>query len=499
MKRIPIVALALLAFSGLPCFAADQPALVLQPLFADNMVLQRDLPAPVGGTAPAGGKVTVSFAGKQKETTAGTDGKWSLKLDPLSASSTPRVMTVSAGSGEVVKIENIVVGDVWVCSGQSNMRRNLTEAKDPWKEIAAANFPNIRLFDVPLKTSEGPSTELTGQWQPCSPETIAQFSAVGYFFGRALQQKLNVPIGLIYSCKGGTRAEGWTPAKALASDPQYAAMIQKSADGRKTHEADQAENEKNLREREFSAPSRLYNGMIYPLTAFAIKGVIWYQGEANTRQSPRYQALLTKLIDAWRQAWGQGDFPFLIVQLANFEDKRPNRNWAELREAQYLTAKNVPNSGLAVAVDIGEAGAIHPLNKQDVGARLALVARKIAYGEKDLVASGPVYDSSRVEDGRIKINFSSVGGGLEARGGELKAFTIAGGDAPTPGKALADENFVPAQARIEGNSVVVWSDQVGNPVAVRYAWANNPEGCNLYNKEGLPAVPFRTDIPVRKE
>lgn len=493
--------LGVAAFSSPLAPAADAPPTVtLFSLFANNMVLQRDMPVPVWGSAAAGEKVTVSFAGQKKQTVAGENGKWHLSLDPLKASASPQTMTVSASGGDQpVKVENILVGDVWVCSGQSNMRRPVSEVNGAAKEISEAQYPDIRFFEVPMANNDTPSLELTGDWRSCSPESVAAFSAVGYFFGRELYTHLDVPIGLVWSCVGGTPAEVWTPREVLESLPAFSPMFQAFAEQRKKYEADPATYKKELREWEKSAPSRLYNGMIHPLTSFAIKGVIWYQGEANTRNPASYMTLLPAMIKGWRTAWRQGDFPFMIVQLANYNDPRPKRNWAELREVQYLVSKTVSNTGLAVAVDIGEPENIHPLDKQDVGKRLALAARDVAYGEKDVIASGPVYDSMKIEGGKVRIVFSNIGGGLEAKGGELRTFTIAGDSPPAAGKALADGQFVEAKARIDGNSVIVWSEQIKDPVAVRYAWANNPEGCNLYNKEGLPAVPFRTDRPKEKE
>ncbi|OGV43641.1 MAG: hypothetical protein A2X48_16555 [Lentisphaerae bacterium GWF2_49_21] len=505
-------------------FSADTPAsLKLHPLFTNNMILQRDIPVPVCGTADAGDKVAVAFAGQQKEAVVGNDGKWSVKLDALKASADPQIMEISSSNGnQKLKIENVLIGDVWICSGQSNMQWTVDKSMDAQKEIAEANYPNIRLFTVPRKTSTEPSLELKGNWETCSPKSVPGFSAAGYFFGRELHKKLNVPMGLINSSWGGTVAEAWTTWGTLESTPELAPLIQKfndqikslpenkekydkvRAEWEKTYagkkEGDDLGNGKKVPKKpqppmgpdNQNAPARLYNGMINPLLPFAIKGAIWYQGESNAGRAPQYRTLLPAMIKDWRTVWGQGDFPFLIVQLANYQDASPapsESGWAELREAQYLTAKNVPNTGLAVIIDIGEAKNIHPKNKQDVGARLALAARKVAYGEKDFVSSGPVYDSMKVEGGKVRIKFSSVGGGLEAKGGELKTFAIAG----------EDKKFVWAKAQIEGDFVIVWNDDVKKPVSVRYAWATNPEGCNLYNKEGLPAVPFRTDMPAEKK
>ena len=505
--------------------AAGSRQLELSPIFSDNMVLQRDIPAPVCGASEAGDRITVSFAGQSKEAVAGRDGRWIVRLDPLKASAEAQVMTVS--SSKIAKspnhqISNILVGDVWLCSGQSNMAFTVGASMDSQKEISGAEYPGIRLFKVVNKTSQEPAGELNGRWDVCSPETVSEFSAVGYFFGRELHKKLNIPVGLINSSWGGTVAEAWTTWKTLESTPELSVITGKFTEQMKVYPETKKKYEESLANwtklygdkkegddlpdgRKVprktgqplgpdgqNAPSRLYNGMINPLIPFGIKGVIWYQGESNVTRARQYRTLLPALIKDWRTNWGQGDFPFLIVQLANYKAPAAapvDSAWADLREAQFLTSKNVPSSGLATIVDIGEAENIHPKNKQDVGLRLSLVARQAAYGEKDLVASGPVYDSMKVEDGKIRVKFTSAGGGLEAKGGELKTFAIAG----------ADKKFVWAKAEISGDSVVVWNDDVKKPIAVRYAWADNPEGCNLYNKEGLPAVPFRTDAPAEKK
>ncbi len=539
MKILKVLSIALLVFSAIALFSEDeagQASLKLHPVFTDNAVFQRDIPVPVWGAAGPEEKITIEFAGQSKEAVADKDGRWSVKLDPLQASSEPQTMTVSsskAAESPSLQIKNILVGDVWLCSGQSNMAWQLSNSKDAQKEIEEANYPSIRLFTVARKTAIEPSVEIKGEWEICSPETAGKFSAVGYFFGREIFKKLNVPIGLINSSWGGTVAEAWTTWKTLETTPGLAVITEKFSeqmkkypetsksydealekwtslyDGKKEGEA-LAEGRKVPRKPALplapdgqNAPARLYNGMINPLIPYGIKGVIWYQGESNAGRAQQYNTLLPSLIADWRKSWNQGDFPFLIVQLANFRSAVPaptESSWAELREAQFMTSKNVPNTGIAVIIDIGEADNIHPKNKQDVGARLALAARKTAYGEKDLVASGPVFDSIKAEDGKIRVKFTEIGGGLEAKGGELKGFAVGGDsqqkDEERIGKGL---KFVWAKAAIDGDSVVVWSDEIKSPVAVRYAWADNPEGCNLYNKEGLPAVPFRAELPVEKK
>jgi len=624
-------------------------------VFQDNMVLQRDMPVPVWGRADPGAKVTVSFSGQTKTATAGTNGDWSLKLDPLAAGG-PFQLTVEAGRQAV--FTNVLVGDVWLCSGQSNMARSLRGASNAEAEIAAANYPLIRFCPLPVRNAPEPagSLQYDGRpWQVCAPETARDFTAVGYFFGRALQQELKIPIGLIQASLGGTPIQLWISrdymekspvAKksldeydAACADPELSKKLElfrgnekkmndylhsvpksepepwaaqkfddsfwetldtakPSAEGsscallelRRTIDIPEAWSGKEVTvalhftradgiaaavfldgapaspkavppdrnrvtfmvpgdkvrpgkallaarvfarwyhsqwqsdfgqseitaagsEEKFSlagkwrvkvadrfaepveplhagnrrrAPCGLFNGMINPLVPFAIKGAIWYQGEANAGDGYGYRELMPLLIRCWRDKWGQGDFPFMITQLPNFRQPSAlpgESGWAELREAQALTARNTPKCGLAVTIELGEADDIHPKNKHDVGARLALAARKIAY-DQDIVYTGPTFKSMRAEGGKIHLAFDNVGGGLVAKGnGPLKMFAVAG----------ADKKFTWATAEIKGNEVVVWSDEVKEPVAVRYAWANNPEGCNLYNKEGLPAMPFRTD------
>ncbi len=537
-KALAILFFSVFAVAG-QLFSEDAPeikanGLKLHPIFTDNIVLQRDMPVPIWGTSDPEDKITVSFSEQTKDAVTDKDGKWIVKLDPLKVSAEPQVLTVSSSVGDQkLKIENVLVGDVWVCSGQSNMAFTLSGAKDSQKEIAEADFPSIRYFKVVNKTSQEPTPALAGKWDVCSPKTASGFSAVGYFFGRELYKKLNIPIGLINSSWGGTVAEAWTPWKTLESNPELSVITQKFSEQMKNYpetkknyekalenwsakfgdkkEGDELEEGKKVPRKPapplgpdgHNAPARLYNGMISPLMPLAIKGVIWYQGESNVGRAKQYNVLLSALISDWRKNWAQGDFPFIIVQLANYRNSLSSpaeSSWAELRESQYLTSRNLPNSGLAVIIDIGEADNIHPKNKQDAGLRLSLAARKVAYGEKDLVASGPVYDSMKVEEGKIRIKFSEVGGGLEAKGGDLKGFAIADEEQQkTEDRFGKGRKFVWAKAEISGDSVLVWSDEVKNPVAVRYAWADNPEGCNLYNKEGLPAVPFRAEIPVDKK
>ena len=480
----------------------------LPAIIGDNMVLQQGQKVSIWGWADPGEEVLVSVSWHNMKwaVTAGRNGKWVYKMNPPRAGG-PYEMTLSGKN--TITIKDILVGEVWICSGQSNMQWSVQNSNNPKEEIAAADYPNIRLFTVQRKVAQEPQSDCTGAWTSCSPETVPGFSAVGYFFGRELHQKLGVPVGMIHTSWGGTPAEAWTRRGVLKSDTdfrpileRYDEAIRKFPQTKKEHEqkieqwkqaVEQAKAEGKRAPRRprdpFGpghphSPSGLYNAMIAPLIPYGIQGAIWYQGESNAGRAYQYRKLFPAMIKNWRKDWGQGDFPFLFVQLANFRAVKPDPNesdWAELREAQLMTLA-IPNAGMATIIDIGEANDIHPKNKQDVGKRLALWALAETYG-KEMVYSGPLYKSMEIKGHEIVLGFDHVGGGLVAGGGErLKGFAVAG----------ADRKFVWADARIEGDRVVVGSDQVSEPVAVRYAWADNPV-CNLYNREGLPASPFRTD------
>ena len=481
----------------------------VSPLFADHMVLQHGAEVPVWGTAAAGEAVTVSVADRKASATADASGKWITKVGPLPAGG-PFELTIT-GKNNNLSIKDVLVGEVWVCSGQSNMEWSVNASGNPEQERAAANYPAIRMFTVKKAVTGKPARSLEGMWQVCNPQNVGTFSAVGYYFGRELHKSLNVPVGLIHTSWGGTPAESWTHAAALEAEPdfrpilerwnqqyekfqkdlpaQFAAGIEKwkaqaekaEADGRPVPPVPVPQDPRASPWR----PSGLYNAMITPLLPYGIKGAIWYQGESNAGRAYQYRKLLPAMIGTWRQAWGQGDFPFYIVSLANFtpvKDEPGESDWAELREAQTMTANTVPHSGQAITIDIGEANDIHPKNKQDVGRRLALVALAKTY-QKDVPFSGPAYDAMKVEGDAVRLTFKHTHGGLVAKGGDtLKGFAVAG----------EDRKWHWAEAKIDGESVVVRSEKVAKPVAVRYAWANNPV-CNLYNQAGLPAVPFRTD------
>ncbi|MEI8373433.1 MAG: sialate O-acetylesterase [Planctomycetota bacterium] len=453
--------LLILISSGVGLSALPASAeLTLPHIFGDNMVLQRDMPIPVWGRAAPGEQVTVSLADETRETKAGSSGQWKVVLPSLNKKG-PLELSVKAASGSEKVFKNVLLGEVWVCAGQSNMEKPIGPhpGQRPCinypKEIAAANYPEIRLMEVPPTHAKQPATDANCRWLPCSPQTIVikrggghGFSACAYFFGRELHRELKVPIGLVAASAGGTRCEPWTPGQ-----------------GRNGQEA------------------VLYNGMIAPLMPMAIRGAIWYQGESNNGDGMKYCAKMKTLITGWRNAWGQGDFPFYFVQLPDFPCG-PN-NLAEMREAQTATLA-LPNTGMAVTIDIGTFPDCHCTNKQEVGRRLALWALAKDYGRKDLVYSGPLYQSMEVEGDKIRIHFNPTGSGLTTRDGskELTFFEI----------AAADGKFVPAKAMIDNDSVLVFSDAVKQPIAARFAWDERAIP-NLVNKELLPATTFRTNPP----
>jgi sialate O-acetylesterase len=476
-------------------------------VFSDHMVLQRGRPVPVWGRAPAGQAVSVQLAGETVETAADVAGRWRVELPAMPAAG-PRQMLVECG-GESMHFSDVLVGDVWVCSGQSNMGFVLQNADDGEQEVAEADWPEMRLLGVPQVTAETPQEDFEGRWEVCRPQTARDFSAVAYFFGRSLHRELGVPIGLIDTSWGGTPAESWVPRPALQGDPnlesvlmRWDAVLARYPASRAEYEALRKEYEQ-ARERSRqqglpepqppaepmgrghqNAPGTLYNAMVAPLVPYGIRGATWYQGESNAGRAYEYRYLLQRLIRSWRERWKQGDFPFLVVQLANFkrlaEEPRVS-SWAELREAQAM-ALDLPNTGLAVTIDIGEADDIHPTNKQDVGKRLALCALHGEYGRDDIDWTGPVLESMGIGGETVRVKFAHAEGLHTADGGPVRGFALAG----------ADREWHWADGQIKGDTVVLSADPVTAPVAVRYAWADNPP-CNLENAAGLPARPFRTD------
>jgi sialate O-acetylesterase len=634
----------------------------LASIFTNGMVLQQGIPVPVWGTASPSVTITVCFAGQQVSGAADADGRWMLRLAQLTANATPAVLEVISSAGSKITLTDILVGEVWVCSGQSNMEWPLSGTLNGGEEVMRAHSPEIRLFSVPQCPSATPQSEIAGAaWCACSPETVGNFSAVAYYFARELQSRLNLPIGLIHSSWGGTPAEAWTAWDALLENSatrgivdafardlpdmagrreswqrEWEALEEKTRDKgntkhsegwagldettgawadmdlpgtwqsrglnhsgivwfRKTIDiptawagrdlqlaigatdksdttyfnneqvgsitmAERADSWSHLRTytvpgklvqagrnviavrvhsdkyaggmtgpaefmqltcpdrtgdsgiplagcwryaveadyglvqlpqepvgaEHFKAPSALFNGMISPLLPYAIRGAIWYQGEANAERAAQYRDLFQVLIRNWRQAWGQGDFPFYFVQLANYMARQAvptESSWAELREAQTM-ALALPNTGMAVAIDIGEAEDIHPRNKKDVGLRLALNALHGTYGRSDVIPCGPLFRSAKREGSSLRISFHHVGGGLLCQGDALRGFTIAGDDGRS----------VWAEAKIDGEDILVFSPEIAEPRSARYGWADNPE-VNLYSKEGLPASPFRTVLP----
>ncbi|MFC1538231.1 sialate O-acetylesterase [Candidatus Latescibacterota bacterium] len=508
MKYVLLLTLFVLLISAHFTFADVS----LPSVFGTNMVLQRDISVPVWGWADIGEKVTVAIQGQRITAETGSDGRWIAWLKPLDTGG-PFEMTVSGKT--TVTFTNVLVGEVWICSGQSNMEMRVKHCLNADNEVADALYPMIRLFAIKNDLSPEPREDCEAKWEVCRPSTIGDFTAAGYFFGRELMNELDVPIGLINSSWGGTTSETWMSENARTYSPEFNNIVEKSEpifrvnpDEIITFYHSMAEWEEDVHYAEYvnksypryyieppvrggrrlpicpQMPSWVHNAMLSPLIPYAIRGAIWYQGESNAGRAYEYRSLFPAMIEDWRRNWGQGDFPFLFVQLANFgksEDRPGESTWAELREAQCMTL-SLPNTAMATAVDIGISDNVHPLNKQEVGHRLALGALKTVYG-RDIVHSGPEYESMTVQGNKIRVRFSHTGSGLVAKNSShLGGFAIAGDD----------KEFVWAEAIIEGNEIVLWSDAVSNPVAVRYAWANNPE-CSLYNVEGLPALPFRTD------
>jgi sialate O-acetylesterase len=463
-------------------------------LFTDHMVLQQGRSVPVWGVADAGERVTVGFLNQQKSTTAGGDGKWMVRLDALEAGG-PH--TLSIAGKNTIRILDVLVGEVWIASGQSNMQWPVSRSADPEQTAASSENPRLRLFTVPRTKADAPTDSVDSKWERCGPETVPEFSAVAYFFGRDLQKARNVPVGVIHTSWGGSPAEAWLSPDALESCADgkdivdlYAGMWKNYEQSLAQYKTEQAAAKAEGKEFKKQAPRKpwkpteLYNGMISSILPYAITGGIWYQGESNAGRAYQYRTLFPAMIQSWREAWGQGDFPFLLVQLAPFRKIRTepgDSDWAELREAQLLSTHVLPNVGMAVITDVGEEDDIHPKQKEPVGARLALAARAIAYGE-EIVYSGPEYKSLTIDGDEAVVGFNHVGGGLVIKGDALQGFELAG----------ADRVFHNAKAEIRGETVVVTCPKVPAPVAVRYGWADYPV-VNLWNADILPATPFRTD------
>ena len=478
--------------------------------FSDHMVLQRGEQVPVWGWATPGEQVVVRLGGQTRRATTGRDGRWSVRLGPLRAGG-PLRLTVSGDN--TITLRDVLVGEVWLCSGQSNMAWPVGRARRPFLAITSARaLSKIRLLTVKRRPASRPQGDPEGRWQVCGPRTVKAFSALAFFFGRKLHRRIKVPVGLINSSYSATPIEAWISRGALEREPAARPLLDHW--GRRIASYNPRREERLYRERlaawrarvaklapgtrrprrpsrwadprrDPRRPSSLYNAMVAPLVPFAVRGVIWYQGESNVPRAYQYRSLFPRLIADWRRAWSR-ELPFYLVQLPNLLDRtdRPTGSaWAELREAQLLTHNKVPGTGMAVTIDIGKGNNIHPKNKREVARRLLLWALVRHYGGK-LAPSGPVFRSMRTKANKTTLRFDHVHGGLAARsGGPLRGFAVAG----------ADRVFSWARAEIaHGKEVIVWSPKVPRPIAVRYGWADNPV-CNLVNKAGLPASPFRTD------
>ena len=481
-------------------------------IFGEHMVLQRDQQNAVWGWADEGEVVTVNIANQKHTARTGPDGRWKVKLDPLPAGG-PHTLEIKGKN--TLRFDDVLIGEVWICSGQSNMQWGVNISQDPDLEKLSAHYPGIRHISVPQVGTQEPQHDFNGQWEVCSPDTIGAFSAVGYYFGRQLHQSLRVPIGLIDNSWGGSSAEAWVKRDLLEAQPRFRPLMERWEKTEREYdpEAIRANYEQRLAawekerdeavaaKREFRRnrprmprsplanqhrPANLFNGVLQPIIGYGIKGVIWYQGESNANRAWQYRELFPLMIQNWRQVWQQGDFPFYWVQLADYrqeKDEPGDSDWAELREAQTLTLDRIPNTGQAVITDLGEADDIHPKNKQDVAKRLARLALAKDYG-LELVHQSPRYSAMKREGSKIILTFSEVGGGMDTFDVRTPiGFTVAG----------EKRKFHRAQAKIIGkDQIEVWSDEVADPIAVRYAWADNPV-CNVQNREGLPLTPFRTD------
>ena len=478
----------------------------LPAVFSDNLVLQQEMPVPVWGWADPGEQVTVTCQKSSAVTVADADGCWRVSLPALRPGP---VTTLTVRGSNTLTIANVLVGEVWLCSGQSNMAMSVSRSANPKEAEEQATHPEIRFFQTTSMHAATPQDDCEGSWVVCSPETVGRFSAAGYFFAEELHRRLGVPVGMLQSAVGGTAAEAWTSRESFESSPAFrpllaatdqvvkdfpgavAAYKEQLAQWQKEQRT--ARQDLNNRRRPPQAsyknlPTLLFNGKIAPLIPYAIRGAIWYQGENNARgkRAFDYRHLLPLMVDGWRKAWGQGDFPFIAVQLPGYRQPAAvpgESDWAVIRES-FVKALACPNTGIAITIDLGEAEDIHPRRKQEVGSRLAQWARAEVYGES-VASCGPLFKQAQFSGNRCVISFDHAADGLVAKGGEpLKQFAIAG----------ADRQFHWADAVIEdGSNVVVSSKNVPKPVAVRYAWSDNPEGCNLFSTAGLPASPFRTD------
>lgn len=479
-------------------------------VISSGMVLQRDQAVTIWGTAEPGENVTVSFAGQTQTTQTGADAKWRVSLKPVAASSASGTMTISGKN--TITLNDVLVGEVWIASGQSNMEFTLAQSADGEAAVAAANTPDIRLFNVSRQVAFQHQTGPLATWQAASPESVRHFSAAAYYFALELHNGLHVPIGIIDSSYGGTEAEAWTPVEYLLASPDLRPCVERTKIWDAERPRVKAEYDQRMQEwteaaqkakaegappprkpalpdalREARIAATLYDRMIAPFIPFPIRGVVWYQGESNEARAQQYELLLPTMIKAWRDRWGQGDFPFGIVQLPNYRDARSepvDEAWSFLREAQRRTAVSVPHSGLVVTIDIGEAHDIHPKNKREVGKRMARWALVAGYHQK-MTATGPMFRQAKRRGSKLELKFDAVGKGLRIRDGDkLDDFAVAG----------PDQRWRWANAEIRGRDrVIVWSAEVPLPQVVRYAFNSNPRHPNLTNDTGIPASPFRSD------
>ncbi|MGD0262598.1 MAG: sialate O-acetylesterase [Verrucomicrobiota bacterium] len=513
------VALVLVAVGGFT--QAARAEVRLPKVFSSHMVLQQDKPLVIWGWAEPNETVTVALSTGSRQVQANERGEWKTVL-PAMKTGGPYTLTVSGSTK--VHFEDVMIGEVWLCSGQSNMEMGIGMARDAQKEIAAADYPGIRLLKVTKSWKPEPQNDIEGTWKVCSPKTVAEggwsgFSACGYYFGRELHQKLGVAVGLIDASWGGTRIEPWTPPEGFAAvpalkkdyervelgDPRTALHQQRLEQVLKETERWLAAARQALTDRalvptmpaypaellaphDVQNPTALYNGMIHPLHPFALRGAIWYQGESNSTEGMLYAERMKALIGGWRQVWGEGDFPFYFVQIAPFTYGHNPEVIGEFWEAQ-TAAQAVPNTGMAVINDIGNLKDIHPANKQEVGRRLALWALAKTYGQENLVYSGPTFKAMTIEGDKLRLTFDPMGGGLASRDGKpLSWFEVIDAD---------EGGFVKADARIDGTAVVLSAPSVKHPVAMRFAWSMLAEP-NLMNAEGLPAGAFRAGtVPKR--
>jgi len=485
--------------------------LKLPAIIGDHMVLQQNLANPIWGWDTPGTQVTVTFAGQTKSTQAGADGKWAVKLDPMSANATPQTLTISGT--EKKEIQDVLIGEVWMCSGQSNMGFTLGGDWNGDIDAAASKFPNLRLIKVPQVGTQELQNDFKGQWRACTPETARNFSAVGFYFGRYIHMILGVPVGLIDNAWGGSAAEAWVRRESLEKDPRFKALMENTAKQEAHLQSEQAKadydkqldkwkedlekakTEQKPAPRQPSSPfqwltgnarpGNIFCGVVYPTLGYGIKGVVWYQGESNAGRAWEYAELFPFMIEQWRKEWNQGDFPFYWVQLADFMAEKPEpgeSSWAELRESQTRTLK-LPNTGQAVIIDLGEGKDIHPKNKHDVAARLVRWALVNDYGMK-LPYRSPEFKSMEITGNKVVLTFDCFGSSLRSFDvDQAIGFAVCG----------EDKAWHWAKGTVQGkDKVEVWSEQVANPIAARYAWADNPV-CNLFSNDGLPVTPFRTD------